>query len=393
MLNKKKIFFLADSTVDLIYSYDYLKNYYETKWVVYNDQVRRDLIRLGYHKKEVAHLQSYVFLKSQSKLNIFLNKCYYFTKFKVFKKNILIDFIKKYDEKFSPDLWITDTGNIMSKINVIGKKCTFHHTVSYKQVFLLNFIFDYDKVFIPGKFHLNRILKFHKQKSKILKKKLRILTSPKLMPLLNKNKNLKKKKNFLKQINLNFSNKTVLFATTFDAFKDNRFLPYSFNNQFESLKKIALYVTQKLNCNFIIKLHHYHHKYNFDPIFREISEINNVYIFQPGQNSNIFESNNFLLNSDIVITDTSGVGPICTFLDKKIIFLEPDKPFDWSKSDINSHLRPGFVCKTYPSLINALKKYNTSDAFRMNRKKFVKKIFYQAKNIDQDLHKKIRELI
>ena len=91
-----------------------------------------------------------------------------------------------------------------------------------------------------------------------------------------------------------------------------------------------------------------------------------MYIFQPGQNSNIFGSNNFLLNSDIVITDTSGVGPICTFLDKKIIFLEPDKPFDWSKSDINSQLRPGFVCKTYPRLINALKKYNTSDNFKMN---------------------------
>ena len=49
---KKKIFLLADSAVDLRFIYDQLKDTYDVRWIFYNKKLRRDLFELGYEKKK-----------------------------------------------------------------------------------------------------------------------------------------------------------------------------------------------------------------------------------------------------------------------------------------------------------------------------------------------------
>ena len=160
---KKKIFLLADSAVDLRFIHDQLNDIYDVRWVYYNKKLRRDLFELGYEKKKMILINSFGFF-----LKKILSK---FLKPNLFNlEKELINNIKTINKKLKPDLWITDTGNILSKVDIKTTKVTFKHSVSYKKYFLADNIFDYDYVFIPGEYHLNRIINFYKEKKKNWKK-------------------------------------------------------------------------------------------------------------------------------------------------------------------------------------------------------------------------------
>ena len=44
-----------------------------------------------------------------------------------------------------------------------------------------------------------------------------------------------------------------------------------------------------------------------------------------------------------------------------MIYLDPDKNFDWTKSDIEKELRPGFIWNNLDELKNILLSYNNDD--------------------------------
>jgi len=365
----KKIFFLADSLVDLKYFYFTLIKKFDVYWVIYNNYLYLELIKLGVKKKKIFLIK-----------NIFIYN-FFFKIFNLLGKDLDLAYvlkkIERIDIKYKPDLWITDTGNILSKIKVANKKSTLKHSTPYKKFFLSENIFNYDYIFLPGKYHYNRILEFYKKKFITLKKKLLIITSPKIIPYL-KNKNSKIK--FLESKKLDTGKLTVLLATTHNAFKNNRFVPNNFGDQFKFLTNISEFITKELKCNFIIKLHHYHYKYlrNLDKY--NLSHNNNLYIFKPNPNYDSIESIDVINSSDIIITDTSGVGPIGIFLDKKIIFLEPDKPFDWKSSDIQKNMRPGIIALSFTQLCAALLTYKKNiNLFRKERSLFSKKVFHLDK--------------
>ena len=79
---------------------------------------------------------------------------------------------------------------------------------------------------------------------------------------------------------------------------------------------------------------------------------------------------------DIIITDTSGVGPLCCFLDKMMIYLDPDEHFDWSSADIEKKLRPGFLMNSINELSNILLAYKKDNyLYKKERSNFNEKIF------------------
>jgi hypothetical protein len=55
----------------------------------------------------------------------------------------------------------------------------------------------------------------------------------------------------------------VLLATTHNAFKNNRFVPNNFGDQFKFLTNISEFITKDLKCNFIIKLEFQNKKFIF----------------------------------------------------------------------------------------------------------------------------------
>jgi hypothetical protein len=370
----KKIFFLADSSVDLKSVYILLKKQYEISWVYYHKNLKFDFLNLGCDKKNIFFLYNLTFILIFKKI---------FSRLGFFKINYENEALKKIthiDRKYKPDLWITDTGNLLSQLNLNAPKLTFKHSVCYKKYFLKENTFKYDYICIPGIYHYKRIAFAYSNKFKEIKKKLLISFFPKILPYI-KNRNRNNLNSFFfKKTQLDKSKKNVLLAPTHDAFFARRFLPKKFNDESLALKKICNIVTKEFNYNLIIKLHHYHHEKLNNIEFNFLRNLKNVYVFKSNKNFDSLESESFFLNSDIIITDTSGVGPLGCFLDKQMIYLNPDKQFNWKDADIEKSMRPGFIWSNIVGLRKILKEYHKYPyLFKKERLNFRKKIFKYQK--------------
>ena len=367
----KKIVFIADSTADLTVLAQNLSNHFEIIWLTYHKAVYLDLKRLNYKKIYLCELTKkmkydFFFIKFTQKI---------IDKFRtLLKLNEIDGFLEKIqfiDKKENPLLFIADTFDLLRFYKTNKIKMSFGHSVCYKKFFLEKKNLDYDYIFLPGFYHLNRIKKkFSLNKTKNLK----VLGSPKLSPFL---KNIVNKKKFIKELKLKY-NTNILFAPTHDAHditKKGKFFPLNFGDQLDKLEELIIFL-DGLKANLIIKLHHYHVNQVFNDRFKKF---NNVYIFKSGSFFNTKDSSIFLKNSDVIITDTSGVATSGVFLNKKIIFLEPtSKDWDWSKADIEKNLRPGYICFNYQDLEKSLRNnILKKDIFKKNRKKFIKKVFYK----------------
>lgn len=373
-IKKKVILLLADSVVDLRFVYEILSRKYRVIWVFYHKKNIKQAKKLGITGKSIIYLKNKNSLFFLRKIfDFFLSKFNKYLKFNYDEE--LLNNIKNIDLKIQPDLWITDTGGILSRVKIKNIKATFKHSVPYKKFFLSENIFDYDYVFIPGHYHLQRILNFYEDKKKQLKKKLIIAPSPKIMPYIKLNNNFLSKTEFFKKYSLDINKGIVVLATTHNAFQNKRFLPENFGSEVEALEEIARKIISN-EFNFIIKLHHYHYYKFLDDKFSFLKKIKNLHVFQTNKNFDSLDSEEVFFYSDIIITDTSGVGPIGCYLNKKMIYLNPDPPFDWDSSDIEKKMRPGFIIKKKEDINEALVKYKAMPTlFDKDRKDFTNSIF------------------
>ena len=390
---KKKVFFLTDSSVNLRSVYQALKNHYDITWVYYHKKIKSELYDLGCSEKDIIFLgnNSIFFL-----IKLIINKIFgKLLNLKINFENDILNQINLIDKKFYPNLWITDTGSLLSKCKVKCPKATFKHSVTYKKYFLGENIFQYDYVFIPGEYHFNRIINRYPKKITELKKKLLISPSPRIYPFLNLKKDSFELKDFYKKLNLDKKNKTIVLAPTHDAFFDKRFLPKNFGDESVALKKICKTITEDFEYNFIIKPHHYHHDKLKNKTFNFLSSLKNVHIFKTNKNYDSIDSEKIFFLADLVITDTSGVGPACCFLNKKMIYLNPDDHFDWGQSDIDKNLRPGLILDNINKLENILLSYeNNSQLYEKERLSFKDKIFkYQSFNDLRIIKSQVEEIL
>ena len=388
-MSKVKIIFVADSTVQLFPLYNHIKENYDIYWIVYYQDVALDLEKKGVNLKSIFLVRSLGFLNRRFLLFSIIKKILKIF-FGNFERKILLYKIKKIGENFNPDLWLTDAG-LLSEIKTKSPKCNFKHSISYVKCFLTDSIFGYDYIFLPGYYHFNRILEYYK--NSINKDKLIVAGSLKVSNYVKKPKlDDNEKKNLLEKYNLSQNKKNILFAVHWNSF-GGRFLPRSFGNQYKAINEISNYVNNNLNCNFIVKLHHYQHSLLKKEGLKRIGSKKDNLLFKSAIFHDIDESEDIIRLSDIIITDTSGVGVLGAFLDKKIIYLEPDQPFNWEDSDIKPNLRPGFVCKKFEEVYNALNKYlSSNNLFDHERKNFVKEIFFKpnqdaCEEISRSIHR------
>ena len=78
-----------------------------------------------------------------------------------------------------------------------------------------------------------------------------------------------------------------------------------------------------------------------------------------------------------------------------MIYLDPDENFDWTKSDIEKELRPGFIWNNLDELKNILLSYNNDDnLYEKERIKFKNKIFkYQSLNDLSIIKNQIKKIL
>ena len=351
---KKNIIFFADSAVDLINLYKVLKSKFNIIWVVYYKDVYEFLKKEDIEKVYLLNPSIKIF----NKKNIIIKLIKYFISFLGIKfgyTNLYKD-LKNIEKEYSPVIFFTDSSLILANYKTESIKICTQHTVAFKKHFLHEDTLKYDYVFLPGHYHKERIKKVYKLNN--TDEKFRVTGSIKISHFL-KDNNFNRLK-FMKNIKLDPNRINVLFAPSFDAhekdlFGRNRFFPKRYGNQFHVLKKLIKELDY-LNCNLIIKLHHYMNFYIKKNVFRNFDDKKNCFIFKSGQYHDILESNDTIRVSDIILTDTSGVATMGAFLKKKLIFIKSHKPFDWHYSDIEKELRPGFVCDNLDEIITLLLK-------------------------------------
>ena len=334
---KKNIIFFAYSAVDLMGLYEVLVPKYNIIWVVYYKDVYEFLKKKNIENVYFLNLSFKIF----SSNNFFIKLIKSFVSFfniKIKNKKFYGD-LQNIEKKYNPIIIFTDTGQPLSNYKTKSLKVNTKHSVPYKKYFLGDVNFKYDHVLLPGRYHEQRIKEVHKITN--ADNKFKVVGNIKLSPYL-KNKNFDRK-NFMNSLNLDQEKINVLFAPSWDAhgrdfFGRYRILPKTFGDQSEALMKLAKEVIS-LNCNFIIKLHHFSYFYLKNKVFKNLNIEKGCFVFKNSAYHDVEESNNILNVSDILITDTSGISTTGIFLKKKIIFLNPyDTRFNWFYYDIENDL-------------------------------------------------------
>ena len=372
------IIFLADSATMLLELDRLLIKNSNIIWIVHHDSLYKELISRGIGKDRIKLFDlRFPFINRPLLIKKILNSIlHYFFKERTLEYYLQY-IVRKLNKKYSPIFCLTDTITLFSKIYTGCPKATVHHSIPYKHSYLKPHILDYDFIFLPGNYHKKRLRQYYPEFN-FSKNQLQIIGNLKLSPFINK-KTLDKESRYklLESYRLNPNWPIVLYAPTWNAFGGDNFFPDEFEGQYEKLEEYADFL-KKNKLNLIIKFHH-EMVNNFES--KEIKKIilkKNTRLFKTIKNYQTLDDggNDLLLASDIVVGDISGILTTAIYLNKKIIFIEPGKLFDWNKSDIEKELRPGYVCTTFENLLDATKDYMTKDEFVKKRAEFTDKVFY-----------------
>jgi hypothetical protein len=372
------IVFIADSTTMLLELDRLLINDVNIIWVVYHESTYKELIKYGVESERVKHIDlRFPFITRPLLIKKILNRAFYF----LFKERALEYYfqhvVKNLNKKYNPKFYLTDTSRLISKVDTVSPKATILHSVPYKNFYLSLYNLNYNILFLPGDYHKKRIEKYYSSFN-FLQNQLEVIGNLKLSSFVNK-KTLSEKfrGKLLESYGLNPKWPLVLYAPTYDAFDGDKFFPDEFKGQYKRLEEYAEFL-EKNEFNLIIKFHHYMECNFKSKNMEKIIAKNNTSLFKTIKNHDTLEGggNDLLMASDIVIGETSGVLTTAIYLDKKIIFIEPGRQFDWSAADIEKKLRPGYVCRTFDDLLGATSDYIIKDEFVKQRAEFNDRVFY-----------------
>jgi CDP-glycerol glycerophosphotransferase (TagB/SpsB family) len=182
---------------------------------------------------------------------------------------------------------------------------------------------------------------------------------------------------FLRSRGLQEDRKTVLFAPTFNSFKDGRMFPNVFGDEIQAFEDLCR-TAKQLGCNLIVKLHPFMVSQIGDPRVHEIAARYRTYFVNKKVLYHVeSDSEDYLKYSDVLVSDTSGIITDFMALDRPIIFIEPDnETFNWNETDLSSDLRPGAVAHTKDQLFEGIADaLMNPDARSAERKKIRSLIF------------------
>jgi|TARA_B100001964_G_scaffold27258_1_gene27314 hypothetical protein len=373
------IIFIADSATMLLELDRLLINNINVIWVVHYDSLYKELISYGVDRDRIKLIDlRFPFINRPLLIKKIMNRIFHY----FFKERTIEyyfqDIARKLNKKYNPIFYLTDTSKLLSRIHTATPKATILHSVPYKHHYLNSHNLNYDIFFLPGNYHKKRLRQYYPEVN-FSKNQLEIIGNLKLSPFINK-KTLDNDSRYklLESYGLNPNWPLVLYAPTHDAFEGDSFFPDEFKGQYEKLEEYAEFL-EKNKFNLILKFH-YVMVNNFES--KEVKKIlskKNTSLFKTIKNHNSLDGggNDLLIASDIVVGDTSGILTTATYLDKKLIFIEPGKLFDWNKADIEKELRPGYVCTTFDNLLDATIAYMTKDEFIQKRAEFRDKVFYK----------------
>jgi len=364
-LNKRiKIIFFAYSATVLGRYWEYLNDKADCWWLVSNPYVCDELKKNARQKilfKKLFFLPSFAIIILY-KLSI---------KFK------LIDKIRKVIfNKIKPDICISDTSLQLIRLDLSAMKVLVFHSVPYKRYFLMPQNLKYDLILLPSEYHKKRIQECFNIKDD---DKLKVVGWPGSDIFINKEVDTKVRDEFIKKIGLNTALKTIMYAPTYNAYYKRGLFPASFGTYGKALE-IFCRECMKLNVNLIIKLHPTMSSFITNKELRAIAERYNAYWVNKVDKDCIDSSvKDFLLATDVLISDISGIITSFMILDRPIVYIEPDnEDFNWKDADLPKEFRVGKIVTSMQKLIDSIKKsLDSPDEDKIKRQEVLREIFYK----------------
>lgn len=372
MTNQKrfKIVFFAFHSTTLLKSYfRFLRDKADCIWLTTNADVASEIRSLGFEHvvfkdfkgKEFKPVIIYKILKRIR-----------FSFYSFFLKRL----IKQSISELAADIIISNTTLLLSDYATKAMKVLVFHSVNYKKYVLNPLILKYDLILLPGEHYQETICDRLKPKDK---KALKVVGWPRIDDFIIKKFTIRDSEEFSRRLGLDLNLKNVLYAPTWDSFKNNGLFPELFGNLTDAFEEFCKEI-KKFNVNLIVRLHCETPQLTGDTRLHAIAEKHNVHFVYKnisGYLDNLAEL--FLWISDVLISDTSGMITDFMVLDRPIIYIEPDnKDFNWGTTDLPENFRAGKIVKTLPQLVAAVKEsLEKPQEYSANRKKIVNKIFYK----------------
>ena len=365
---RKKIAFLCYSPFDLTGYYDYLSEHADCWWIVWNPYVRDELLEKGYDKIIFKRIPW-----GGWKNGLIFKALSWFSETRRIKElsfNNLVNSIKA-------DLIISDTTLTLKGCKVNAVKVLVFHSVCYKKYIVSQINLDlYDFLFLPSDFHRQEIIKRFGRK---WEDKLKVVGWPRADKLFELSSiNDVSAKSRLSSLNLDPNKKTIMYAPTYNSFKNGKMFPEIFGEDVDALEQLAI-KCKELSLNLIVRLHPFMSKLIESKELQAIAKKYSVLWNIDKYSGYIDDGQELLLLVDCLISDVSGIISEFMILDKPVIFIEPDADgFRWGEADLPENLRSGMVSTRLEELLLSVQaSVNNPQEYSLERNKVVSKIFYK----------------
>lgn len=360
-----KVALFANSNLWLKPYFDIFDFYdHEVWWATYELHVYNELLRMNF--------SNVIYVPDPASFDESLNKYIYTSPGHV--ERLFLDQIR-------PDVVITDVSNRLSVLSD-SKSCLWiqaFHSFCYKRYNFHESLAFYDLLLLPGRYHFDAYLQ--RMPALIVESQLAITGFPK-MDLLSFTPSIDC---IYTKYHLDSSKKTILYAPTWGGTTAGGTRWYSQVWPRWSSDQQLEYLERLLKCyssshNILIKPHHFCPPLMSDEGYSLCKRYGAYWLLSdPFSFSDPFE---LLVIADILISDVSGIIPEFLFLDKPVIFIEPEVSGIWDESSLPCSYRCGPVVSEFDDLLVCIDEaLSQPDTFYKTHRDFVTKMIFKFNDL------------
>lgn len=249
-------------------------------------------------------------------------------------------FLQKLVSAVAPDVWLSDTATVMTKLHVTAPRVQVFHSLPFKNHVFVPSTAEYDLILVPSSYYRDELRRRYPQ-----------LAASRVQAVGWSRADIFRAPPFsreatLARLGLDPARRTVLFAPTYDLFPPDRFFPESWGDPYRVFESLCRDLAAA-EVNFILKLHHFSVRLIRDTRLRAIAERHGAVWFNAVNKFYMEDPRELLYATDLLITDISGAATDFLPLDRPIVFIDVADQQLWLTADLRREDRAG-ACVSDP---------------------------------------------
>lgn len=256
-------------------------------------------------------------------------------------------FLQKLVSTVAPDVWLSDTSTVMTKLLVDAPRVQAFHSLPFKAYVFHPAAPEYDLILVPSSYYRDE---FVRRYPGLDARRLRVVGWPRAdifhAPPFSREATLDR-------FGLDPARRTVLFAPTWGLFPPDRFFPESWGDPYRVFESLCRDLAEA-EVNLIVKLHHFSIRLIRDARLRAIAERHGAVWFNSVNKHYMEDPRELLYATDLLMSDVSGTVTDFLPLDRPIVFIDIDDPALWSAADLLREDRAGSCVSDPRGLLRAI---------------------------------------